>query len=63
VLPAVMIHLPGRRYAACFEPPVAPDRALRAEIPAAGFGATLRRAVARHPGQWCAFEPAPGTLA
>jgi len=60
VLPAVIIHRPGRRYAACFEPPLAigADRAARAP----GVGAVLRRAVRRHPGQWCAFEPLRGAL-
>ena len=55
VLPAVMIHLPGRRYAACFEPALA-----LAESRAAGdahAGAILHRYLLRYPGQWCAFEP------
>jgi len=60
VLPAVMIHLPGRRYAACFEPARPPAGAPGSARSARGLGAALARTLARHPGQWCAFEPAPG---
>ena len=67
VLPAVMIHLPGRRYAACFEPALALARTPRGTaVGAAGsgadVGAILRRLLRRHPGQWCAFEPVPEAL-
>ncbi len=68
VLPAVMIHLPGRRYAACFEPPVPAGRAaagLSRRCDGArgeSFRTTLRRYLVRYPGQWCAFEPASGVL-
>jgi KDO2-lipid IV(A) lauroyltransferase len=55
VLPAVMIHLPGRRYAACFEPPLALAESRMAG--GAHAGAILRRYLLRYPGQWCAFEP------
>ena len=76
VLPAVMIHLPGRRHAACFEPPVLPcgpgpadgavtgaAAALRSDgARGEGFRATLRRYLMRYPGQWCAFEPVSEAL-
>jgi KDO2-lipid IV(A) lauroyltransferase len=58
VLPAVIVRLPGRRYAAHFERPL--DAAdLRAE----GFVDSLHRHLRRHPGQWFAFEPLPEGLA
>ncbi|HEY6865824.1 MAG TPA: lysophospholipid acyltransferase family protein [Candidatus Eisenbacteria bacterium] len=64
VLPAVMVHRPGRRYAACFEPPRAGDRSRGAGAAGggAGFGAVLRTLLRRYPGQWCAFEPVRGAL-
>jgi KDO2-lipid IV(A) lauroyltransferase len=67
VLPAVMIHLPGRRYAACFEPAFAPARAGRGApagvaAPGTDLGAILRRLLRRHPEQWCAFEAVPEAL-
>jgi KDO2-lipid IV(A) lauroyltransferase len=67
VLPAVMIHLPGRRYAACFEPALALARTAAGARagdagPGADVGAILRRVLRRHPGQWCAFEPVPEAL-
>jgi lauroyl/myristoyl acyltransferase len=67
VLPAVMIHLPGRRYAACFEPAFAPARPdagapAGAAAPGADLGAILRRLLLRHPEQWCAFEAVPEAL-
>ena len=64
VLPAVMVHRPGRRYAACFEPPRAGGPRLRrgAAAAGAGFGTVLRGLVRRYPGQWCAFEPVRGVL-
>ena len=67
VLPAVMIHVPGRRYAACFEPALTLDRSRAGTTaghggPGADVGAVLRRLLRRHPGQWCAFEPVPEAL-
>jgi lauroyl/myristoyl acyltransferase len=57
VLPAVMVRLAPGRYAACFEAP------LTAEACAGGaHRAAIRRQLARHPGQWCGFEAAPGGL-
>lgn len=52
VLPGVIVRLPGRRFAACFDRP-------REAAEAAGDGALqlLREQVRRHPGQWAAFEP------
>jgi KDO2-lipid IV(A) lauroyltransferase len=67
LLPAVMIHRPGRRYAACFEPALALSGP-RAGADAAGsgpgadVGAVLRGVLRRYPGQWCAFEPVPEAL-
>jgi Kdo2-lipid IVA lauroyltransferase/acyltransferase len=58
VLPAVIVRLPGRRYAAHFEPPIA-----AAEMGGEGFAATLRGHLQRHPRQWFAFEPLPEGLA
>jgi len=54
VLPAVMVHLPNRRYAAYFEAPVAPG-AVRGQ----SFRDILHRYLERYPGQWFAFEPMP----
>lgn len=60
LLPAVMIHRPGRRYAACFEPALALSKS-RADAAGHGqgadVGAVLRGVLRRYPGQWCAFEP------
>lgn len=65
LLPAVMIHRPGRRYAACFEPALVLSRA-RADALDHGHGtdvgALLRGVLRRYPGQWCAFEPVPEAL-
>lgn len=58
VLPAVIVRLPDRRYAAYFEPPLEPA-AVRAE----GFVECLRRHLRRHAGQWFAFEFLPEGLA
>jgi len=68
VLPAVMIHRPGRRYAACFEPALTLSGShARADAAAAGsgadVGALLRGVLRRYPGQWCAFERVPEALA
>jgi KDO2-lipid IV(A) lauroyltransferase len=55
VLPALTVRTGESRYALIVEP------ALSAEACAAGgFREAMRRHVERHPGQWCAFEPAPG---
>lgn len=58
VLPAVIVRLPDRRYAAYFERPMEPGT-IRAENNAEA----LRRWVRRFPGQWFAFEPLPRGLA
>ena len=58
VLPAVIVRLPDRRYAAYFEPPLDPAAA-RAE----GFVEPLRRHLRRHARQWFAFEALPEGLA
>jgi KDO2-lipid IV(A) lauroyltransferase len=58
VLPAVMIRLPGRRYAAFIEPPVGPER-----VRALAFRDTLEQYLRRYPAQWSAFEPLPEGLA
>ena len=58
VLPAVIVRLPDRRYAAYFDRPLEPE-AVHAE----GFVDSLRRHLERHPRQWCAFEALPGGLA
>jgi len=57
VLPAVMVRLPDRRYAAYIEPPLSAERGR-----GLAFGETLRRYVRRYPAQWFAFEPLPGGL-
>jgi KDO2-lipid IV(A) lauroyltransferase len=57
VLPAVIVRLARGRYAACFEPPLAPD------APVAGaYRAAIERVLRRYPGQWLAFEPVPEGL-
>jgi lauroyl/myristoyl acyltransferase len=58
VLPAVIVRLPDRRYAAHFEAPLEPA-AVRAE----SFVESLRRQLRQHPRQWCAFESLPEGLA
>jgi hypothetical protein len=58
VLPAVIVRLPDRRYAAYFDRPLEP-----AAVHAEGFVDSLRRHLERHPRQWCAFEALPGGLA
>jgi lauroyl/myristoyl acyltransferase len=55
VLPAVIVRLPNRRYAAYFEPPVAPEAARTENL----VFDVLRGYLERYPGQWSAFEPLP----
>jgi len=65
LLPAVMIHRPGRRYAACFEPALVLEdapAAVRSHAPGDDVGTLLRAVLKRYPGQWCAFEPVRGAL-
>jgi KDO2-lipid IV(A) lauroyltransferase len=57
VLPAVIVRLPDRRYAAYFDPPLAP-----ATLGTQGFVEGLRLHLRRHARQWFAFEPLPGGL-
>ncbi len=58
VLPAVIVRLPDRRYAAYFETPLEP-----AAVRADGFVEWVRRHLRQHAGQWFAFEPLPEGLA
>ncbi len=58
VLPAVIVRLPDRRYAAYFESPRAP-----AEVGAEGFVEGVRHYLRLHARQWFAFEPLPEGLA
>jgi len=58
VLPAVIVRLPDRRYAACFERPLEP-----AAVRAQGFVHSLRDHLRRHARQWFAFEVLPEGLA
>jgi len=58
VLPAVIVRLPDRRYAAYFERPLEP-----AAVRAQGFVECLRRHLTRHARQWFAFDPLPEGLA
>ena len=54
VLPAVTVRVGERRYALIVEPALTPDACA-----AGGYREAMRRHVARHPGQWCAFERLP----
>jgi lauroyl/myristoyl acyltransferase len=58
VLPAVIVRLPGRRYAAHFERPLE-----GAEVRAERFVESLRGHLVRHPRQWFAFDVLPDGLA
>jgi KDO2-lipid IV(A) lauroyltransferase len=54
VLPAVMVRVAPRRYAACFGAPLTP-----AQCAGGGYRASMRRFLRRYPAQWCAFEKVP----
>jgi lauroyl/myristoyl acyltransferase len=54
VLPAVMVRVAPRRYAACFAAPLTPSACA-----GGAYRATMRRFLRRYPSQWCAFEPLP----
>jgi KDO2-lipid IV(A) lauroyltransferase len=54
VLPAVMVRVAPRRYAACFGPPLSPRACA-----GGGYRAAMRRFLRRYPSQWCAFETLP----
>ena len=54
VLPAVMVRIAPRRYAACFGAPLTP-----AQCSAGAYRAAMRRYLKRYPEQWCAFEALP----
>ena len=58
VLPAVIVRLPGGRYAAYFEPPLDPS-----QVGTEPFVHALRGQIRRHARQWFAFEPLPEGLA
>ncbi len=58
VLPAVVVRLPGGRWALCVDAPLT-----AAACAAGGPRAALRRWLERYPGQWCAFEPLAEGLA
>lgn len=57
VLPAVIVRLPNRRYAAYFDRPLPPET-VREE----SYLRVIRRYLQRFPGQWFAFEPLPRGL-
>ena len=54
LLPAVMVRVAPRRYAACFGAPLTP-----ASCAAGGYRAAMRPFLRRYPTQWCAFEALP----
>jgi Kdo2-lipid IVA lauroyltransferase/acyltransferase len=54
VLPAVMVRVAPRRYAACFGAPLTPQ-----QCAAGGYRSAMHRFLKRYPGQWCAFEALP----
>jgi KDO2-lipid IV(A) lauroyltransferase len=54
VLPAVMVRIAPRRYAACFGPPLSAAACARG-----GYRSVMRRFLRRYSSQWCAFEPLP----
>jgi KDO2-lipid IV(A) lauroyltransferase len=58
VLPAVIVRLPGRRYAAHFERPLTPEN-----VTQENHFEVIRSYLRRYPGQWFAFEPLPRGLA
>jgi KDO2-lipid IV(A) lauroyltransferase len=58
VLPAVIVRLPDRRYAACFERPLD-----AATLRTGDFVESLRHQLRRHARQWFAFEALPEGLA
>jgi len=58
LLPAITVRTSEGRYALIVEPPLTPERCARG-----GFQEFLHRQLARHPGQWCAFENCAGALA
>lgn len=58
LLPAITVRTAEGRYALLVEPAMSPEVCARG-----GFEEFLRRQLARHPDQWCAFEAAAGALA
>lgn len=58
VLPAVTLRRGRGRYVVIVDPPLSPDACA-----SGGFRAAMRRHLARHLSEWCAFEPLPDGLA
>ncbi|MGH7741853.1 MAG: lysophospholipid acyltransferase family protein [Candidatus Eiseniibacteriota bacterium] len=58
LLPALTVRTEDGRYALIVEPELTPEACARG-----AFQEFLMRQLARHPGQWCAFEAAPGAPA
>jgi lauroyl/myristoyl acyltransferase len=58
ILPAVTVRTGEARYALIIEPPLT-----AAACAAGGYRRAMRSHIARHPGQWCAFEAVPEGMA